>query len=860
MKKLVGLLGIAVLTVIALSACQTLFGRGHGPIESFAFLPQYNPGLSRAVQGQIVESANPKVIEVVVPPGTDLSHLVATLSFNTEATITVISSGQNVAQVNSKTANNFESPVLYSIKTQKDKQPWTYRVMVRHADQNPLLSQIRVVDGSPLQPNFSPNTMIYSSTVPYASNQVTIEATAQSPHLEKMTIGGHEVPGARASVVVPFSGVNSLSVPITTVAEDQTTTSHYTVNILRGQPDHNSALAALSINNAAVNPAFSPAQMSYSLEVPYATTSITVKAAPQSQFASVTLEESTSQGGLAPLPSQGNPQSESGAQIDLNQANVMDLVVVVTAQDGTTSDYTVAITRAAPDHNSLLGELQVPGATVSPQFDPNQLQYNVDVPYTASQFSVVALPQSTLSSVSLVGGQTTGNPDSPDGAAVQFAGLSGESLSIQVTAQDGSVRTYTLNVQRSQPDSNSRLAMLLVTPGTLSPSFSPDTVSYNAVIPGNASSANITVQTESLYATVSTSESGITQSGSAANGQVFTVPVEPARTRAVDLLVTAQNGSQRIYHVSVTREAAPIQPAPKEHNSRLSGIVVGGANLVPAFSPGRLEYTVNVPTSRNRVSIFPISESPKASVSVDGKPLGRSAETIELKPGTPRIVVIQVVAEDGSSSRYTVTMTRVLPKPLREQGQGQGPEQGQGPGAHPSQPAPQPGNANVRPSTPEPQQPSPQPGSEQQRPQSQSGRPAPEQPGSAQQGAAPQEIQTTLTVRSDRGRIDPHVWQDIRNANDQLGTQATVTVRSQATQQVLFQGTAPVEVRQPGNSPPEITLSWQSPSFGIPSNQQISINVAIQTARGWYVHSTEVVSPQGRITVSMSSWSYSSGG
>ncbi len=828
MKKIVGFIGVAVLVLIALSGCQTLFGRGRGPVASFAFLPQYNPGLSRPVTGRINESAYPKIIEVVVPPRTDTSHLVATFSFNTEATISVISSGQNVAQTNSQTSNNFQSPVLYSIKTAKDKEPWQYRVMVREADQNALLSQVRVVDGTPLNPAFNPNTKSYTTTVPYGSSRVTIEAAAQSPHLEKMTIGGHEARGPRASVAIPFTGVDRLSVPITTVAEDQTTSASYTLNILRGEPDRNSALASLSVGNAAIRPAFSPARLSYLLEVPYPTKTLDVKAVPQSKYATVALATSTSGRGTSPLSAQGNPTAGNGARIDFAAGQQLDLVVVVTAQDGSTSNYTVTVLRAAPDRNNLLAELQVPNANIAPAFDPRRLQYNVEVPFSAKDFAVVAPPQSAHSSVVIVGGRSTGNPASADGATIQFAGVSSAAVTIQVTAQDGSIRTYRLVVRRGQPDSNSRLATLLVTPGTLSPQFSSRTVTYNAVIPGNVPTASITVQTASPYASVATSESGVKQSGSAANGMVFTVPVAPAQTRAVDLTVTAQDGSQRLYRVSITREAAPAQPAPKEHNSRLSGIVIAGGELAPGFSPSQLTYEVKVPTSQNRVSIFPIAESPKAEVSVDGQAAGNSARTIQLKPGSPQIVVIQVKAEDGTQTRYTVTMTRELPrteKPSSEEQKGKQPQAGST------------GSASGREAAGGQQTPS--------------GQAVVQQPS-----ATPQAVGATVTVKSDGVRVDPRVWKDIRDARDEIGSQAIITIRPEGSNEVLLQGTVPIQIRQPGNSPPEITFNWQSQSFSAPSGQRVTIEVAIPTRRGWYVDYTDVAPVQGQLSVTVPNWSY----
>ncbi|WP_455383571.1 cadherin-like beta sandwich domain-containing protein [Salinispira pacifica] len=860
MKKIVSVIGAVLLLIAALSGCRTLFGRGHGPVDSIAFLPEYNPGLSRPVTGRINESSDPKNVEMVVPPGTDISSLVATFSLNREASIRVISSGQTVVQQNSQTPNNFQSPVLYSIKDPKDDEPWLYRVVVREADQNAQLAQLRVVDGSPLDPPFNTATRSYSTTVPYASTQVTIEASAQSRYLQKMTIGGRQVRGARASVAVPFSGVDQLTIPIETVAEDQTTTAQYSVTVVRGEPDRNSTLGALRIGGTTLAPAFSPNRTSYSAQVPYAASVLEVSAVPQSRYATISFATPTQQSGLASIQAQGDARTGNGARIAFTGRDHLTLIVIVTAQDGTNSQYSVNITRAAPDRNNSLAELQLPGSTISPRFDPNRLYYNVEVPYNAQQFTVVALPQSPVAQVALAGAQASGDPASPDGATVRFSGTDRMSVTVRVIAQDGSALAYTLSVRRGPPDSNADLSALLAAPGRLSPSFSPRSVTYSVLIPGSAPAAKLTVQTASPYATVSTSDSSISQAGEAANGKVFTVPVNAGQTRSVDLVVTAQDGSQRLYRVNVTREAAPVQPAPKDSNSRLSGIVIAGGNLEPAFASNRLTYQVTVPTSVNRISIFPIAESPKADVTIDGQPVGNNARTIQLQPGNPRILVIQVTAENGSTTRYTVTATRTMPPAQQKRNGEEGGDHGRGnsdqaPGQQRGESSR--GNEGEQHGG---QPPVAQRPPEQQSPPAQQTPPAQQQPPAQQNPPAgqPQAVRTVVAVSSDGVRVDPHVWKEIRDARDEVGGQAAITVRVADSGDVLYQGFTAVQVRQPGNSPAAVSFDWQSQPFAALSGQQLSIGVSIRTKNGSYLNFSATASVAGQISVKVGDWSYDS--
>jgi hypothetical protein len=96
-----------LLALAALTACQSARSRQEGPIDTFSFLSTANPRLPQNVNGAITERADPKSIHLVVPAGTDLSRVVATLALNTEATITVISSGERVVQENGRTPQRF---------------------------------------------------------------------------------------------------------------------------------------------------------------------------------------------------------------------------------------------------------------------------------------------------------------------------------------------------------------------------------------------------------------------------------------------------------------------------------------------------------------------------------------------------------------------------------------------------------------------------------------------------------------------------------------------------------------------------------------------------------------------------------
>ncbi|HET6498036.1 MAG TPA: cadherin-like beta sandwich domain-containing protein, partial [Coriobacteriia bacterium] len=238
---------LAVLVALGSLAGCFSFGRGHGPVDAFQFLASRNPTLGRNVTGAMNENADPVEITVVVPPSVRSLDLVATFSLNTEALITVVSSGRPVSQENGVSRNDFSAPVIYSLQVPGEKQPWRYRVSVRYAQTDATLSQITIPEGYAMSPLFSPKVKSYTVEVPWSVRKVRIEARGQSRNMQDIVIDGAGSGGSSASVTVDFSSGLSRPVSIETLAEDGETRDTYTVTLRRLSADANAKLASLEI-------------------------------------------------------------------------------------------------------------------------------------------------------------------------------------------------------------------------------------------------------------------------------------------------------------------------------------------------------------------------------------------------------------------------------------------------------------------------------------------------------------------------------------------------------------------------------------------------------------------------------------
>jgi hypothetical protein len=576
MKRFI--LGALVFATLAglLAGCAS-GGRGQGPVGTFGFLSSANPALGQNAMGLINEQREPKEISVVVPPGTDMHALVATLSFGKEAVIAVISSGTRVVQQNGVTPNDFSVPVTYSIDVPGEKKPWTYTVRVREAETNARLGSIAIPQGAVLKPAFSPSVHGYTLTVLYASTSVRVEARGQASTLKSVTVDGTATPGAAGAAVVDFQGIKERALVIETLAEDGAARDRYTVTIRRGAPDNNALLGSLELQNVPLSPAFTPQVLDYQVVVPFETRQLALRARPQSPVAVLGLDAALSAGGKQTASQAfqftGSLADKAGAQIPFDTGSRLSLIVSVTAEDGGSQQYLVDVRRAPPDSNDQLATLSVianvQGAVVvNTPWSPARYVSMAVVPYATRKVTLMFQPQSRVAVAVLeqvmdaalrAAVPVAGDPLSKSGAEIDFdAPRQRVRIGIAVTAQDGGVQRYVVEVRRGEPDRNADLESLAVFAGVLGPAFSPRTVTYAVRLGAAEPAAKISASTASPVSTMTIVEQPEMKP---ARSVSLTLPVAPGGQAVITFVVSAEDGSQKLYRVQIGREAAPVTPA-----------------------------------------------------------------------------------------------------------------------------------------------------------------------------------------------------------------------------------------------------------------------------------------------------------
>jgi len=539
--RIIGLLVLSGLLAVTVSGCRGLFGRNTGPIDAFAFLPQDNDQLSQPVQGAINNRPDPKEIALVVPPGTDMSRLVASITLNAEATITVISSGRRVPQ-NSLTPNNFSSPITYAIEIPGEDEPILYTVRVREASTNARLIELGVEGSTYQTPTFGPTVGSYEAEVPFATKSFQVTARAEDPRASAISINGTRAGTGQASAPVDFSVGDSVEVVVEVVAEDQQSRQEYRITIFRGEPDRNSNLSALTIQGSTLDQVFRIDRRSYGAEVPFSAQQVSVVAQSESQFSMVRVNDvATDEAGAVTVP------------LDSVQKQTID--VVVTAEDGSTSMYTVSITRAAADTSVALANITTSAGELSPAFSPGETFYSVTLPQDQSAITVGAQAASRLTVVEVHTDSAAAREGTERGTrqlSLNIAEGEQAQIIITLTAESGATRDYRIAVRRDIGIDSVVLTELTMIGGALTPAFDPQVTAYTTSV--GADVEVIQVSATPLDGSV---ELFVGEQRYAGQPAIIDILLYAGVTVKTPITLRAPNGLERVYTVAVERPETP---------------------------------------------------------------------------------------------------------------------------------------------------------------------------------------------------------------------------------------------------------------------------------------------------------------
>ena len=281
---------------------------------------------------------------------------------------------------------------------------------------------------------FAANTTSYTLSVPNATASTTLTPTVDTPGAT-VTVNGVAVASGAASAPVALNvGSNTIATVVT--ALDGVTTKTYTVTVTRAAPplSSNADLSNLALSAGFLGPAFASGTTSYTASVPFATTALTVTPTVADATATVTVN------GVA------TPSGGAAGPIAL-AVGTNTITIVVTAQDGTTKNYVVNVTRLPPSSNADLSALSLSIGALQPAFVPGVTSYTAAVGHATTSVTVTPTVSHALASV-VVNGMPVASGNASGAISLN---VGANTVAAVVTAQDGSTKTYTITVTRSRP-------------------------------------------------------------------------------------------------------------------------------------------------------------------------------------------------------------------------------------------------------------------------------------------------------------------------------------------------------------------------------------------------------------------------
>ena len=397
-------------------------------------------------------------------------------------------------------------------------------------------------------------------------------------------------------------------------------------------------LRSLEVSDAQLSPAFRKSIVEYSA-VTDSITNVTITAQADRSEASITIS-----------PTDADPHTD-GHQVDMSKGS-NTITITVTASNDRISGrtYTVRVRRALSSDNTLRNLTMSNAALSPPTFRSNITNYTATVAHNVTSTTITAESNHAEASVSI----------SPQDADTETEGHqvalteSYNTIIITVTAADGSVQNYYLDIWVEDSSSDNTLQNLTLNNATLSPIFHSNATNYTARV-GQASAAT-TVTARANHSMARTMILPADADKETAGHQVALIEGD----NSVFIVVIAPNGNPRAYTIRIHRSFSG--------DASLKSLQLSGVTISPKFVAGTTSYRGNVARTATSTTVNPqTSHSMARTVILPADADVRTAgHQVALIDGINPITIV-VIAPDGTSRIYNVSVTRA-PRSVVETG------------------------------------------------------------------------------------------------------------------------------------------------------------------------------------------------
>jgi uncharacterized repeat protein (TIGR01451 family) len=409
---------------------------------------------------------------------------------------------------------------------------------------------------------FRADSLTYTCELPVGTtNAPTVTALAE--HLEAQV-------NIYETDTVP--GITTIEV----TAEDGISVNSYLVTfVLPINANEDASLIDLKVDGTTID-AFSPIKYTYNKQLSYGTVTVpTISAIPNNDLATLDIRKTST------LPGKDS--------------------VIVTAEDGITKlTYVIEYIVQTPSNNNNLQKITIDGSEIT-SFNPDLLDYVIEYPYGTTDIPTV------------IGFTKHANASITQTDALVMPGTT----TLDIYAEDGTLKTYTVEFTIASPSTDASLVDLKVD-GSPIFGFDPDTYSYDIGLEPTITDAPV-----------------ITASANH-DSAVVVITNATSLPGTSTILVTAQDGTTELtYHVNFTYR-------PLSTNSLLSDLKVDELTIED-FNPEVYSYTF-------KLAIDEVAPPLTTATKYDTKSTLKITNATEI----PGITTVTVTAEDGSTSEYQV--------------------------------------------------------------------------------------------------------------------------------------------------------------------------------------------------------------
>ena len=493
------------------------------------------------------------------------------------------------------------------VVTAEDGSTKTYTIKVKKLSNDIALKSLTVTSNpmGTLTPSFASTTYAYTYNYDSSVTSLNVTATTNNTNAKVGIIDSDSSDIMTSTIGSAAKTFNSSTknVKVTVTAEDGTT-KDYTIVLSRAL-SNNSYLKDISIDGTNID-GFNKENFEYNIKVSRETDSINISAILDDEKATLTTDLSN--------------------KFNLNLGeNIIN--IVVTAENGNTSTYILNVEREK-NNDATLDSITVSEGTLTPAFNKNTLNYTVNVENDVTSIEVSATATDSNATVTGTGTKQLNTGDN--------------TVTIKVTSESGTENTYTINVIRAK-SSNNYLSDLKVNGQTVN-NFNKETEEYTlADVKGDVSSIEVSAIAEDTKASVTGTGNKLLSVGD----------------NSIEVIVTAENGTTKIYTIKVKKLS---------NDTALKSLTVTSdpmGTLTPIFASTTYAYTYNYDATVTNLNVTATTNNANAKVGIIDSDFSEpmtstTGSATKTFTSTTKNVKVTVIAEDGSTKDYTITLSRDL--------------------------------------------------------------------------------------------------------------------------------------------------------------------------------------------------------